>query len=322
MSVNKFEIKLLKGRSFGKLFIAISIVFIGINDIPAQDFEIKHEIQDASGWFGGDDRPYPASNRTVGNGQSVFVDSTILLKEFSFYFTGTFKSPAAWFESFDITGHEVTIVLNIRDSSGVILQTEEVVLPETFDGGWATWSNIDLEVNAKTTLLFTSYLLGAKSTSRYFNGIGADSGASYEFGERYTKQLGEGIPGDIEDWDGWTLHPWDSNFRLHGTLQTSGFKYDISNLATDILYQNYPNPFRHETLITYHIKRSTFVTLRIYNVLGECVAALVDQEQSAGEYEVNWFGNDLKGIPLQEGIYFYHLITENSREAKSIMLLR
>lgn len=68
------------------------------------------------------------------------------------------------------------------------------------------------------------------------------------------------------------------------------------------LYQNYPNPFNPTTTISYSISVESFTTLKIYDILGNEVTTLINEEQSAGEYEVNFNGNDLIG-----GIYLYSL---------------
>ena len=91
-----------------------------------------------------------------------------------------------------------------------------------------------------------------------------------------------------------------------------------------ILYQNYPNPFNPTTKIKYSIPRSTEyysvlqnVTLKIYDILGNEVATLVNEEKPAGIYEV-----DFNASKLVSGIYFYRLTTPNNSETKSMILLK
>ena len=83
-----------------------------------------------------------------------------------------------------------------------------------------------------------------------------------------------------------------------------------SNLNTFILEQNYPNPFNPSTKIKFTIssviasvaKQSQLVTLKVFNVLGNEVATLVDEYKPAGTYEIKF---DASGLP--SGIYFYQL---------------
>ena len=76
-----------------------------------------------------------------------------------------------------------------------------------------------------------------------------------------------------------------------------------------ILEQNYPNPFNPSTKIEFRIADFGFVSLKVYDVLGNEVATLVDEEKPAGEYEVEFSSHSgLSGISdLPSGIYFYQL---------------
>ncbi len=83
------------------------------------------------------------------------------------------------------------------------------------------------------------------------------------------------------------------------------------------LAQNYPNPFNPSTVINYSLPKSQMVTLRVYNILGQEVATLVNQEQSAGNYQVT-FNADR----LSSGVYFYSIRTGNFTAVKKMMLLK
>ena len=83
-----------------------------------------------------------------------------------------------------------------------------------------------------------------------------------------------------------------------------------------VLYQNYPNPFNPSTKIKYTIPSVTLsevegsrVTLKVYDVLGNEVATLVNEEKPAGNYEVEFNSNSSEGWKLASGIYFYKLQT-------------
>ncbi|MBN1465591.1 T9SS type A sorting domain-containing protein [candidate division KSB1 bacterium] len=64
--------------------------------------------------------------------------------------------------------------------------------------------------------------------------------------------------------------------------------------------KNHPNPFSARTTITYHVSSSSYVTIRVYNCAGQCVAELVNAHQDAGEHAVLWEAGDVSA-----GIYFY-----------------
>jgi hypothetical protein len=84
-----------------------------------------------------------------------------------------------------------------------------------------------------------------------------------------------------------------------------------------LLSQNYPNPFNPTTKIIYAIPQLSFVTLKVYDVLGKEVAALVNQEKPTGSYEVNFNGSE-----LTSGIYFYRLQAGDYLETKKMILLK
>jgi len=88
------------------------------------------------------------------------------------------------------------------------------------------------------------------------------------------------------------------------------------------LSQNYPNPFNPETKIEYALKKTGHVTLYIYNVLGEKVKTLLDQDQPAGFYQINWDGKNDNGKPISSGIYLYKLEVNGFSEAKRMLLLK
>lgn len=83
------------------------------------------------------------------------------------------------------------------------------------------------------------------------------------------------------------------------------------------LYQNYPNPFNPTTKIKYSIPQTSFVTLKVYDILGRGVTTLVNEEKPVGNYEVEFSSN-----ALANGIYFYRLQTGNFVETKKMILLK
>jgi len=75
------------------------------------------------------------------------------------------------------------------------------------------------------------------------------------------------------------------------------------DLPKDFLLQsNYPNPFNPSTTIEFALPKSAFVTLKIYNLLGEVVATLIAEQRAAGIHQLNW---DARG--LASGVYLYRL---------------
>ncbi|CUT02297.1 carbohydrate-binding module family 20 domain-containing protein [Candidatus Chrysopegis kryptomonas] len=83
------------------------------------------------------------------------------------------------------------------------------------------------------------------------------------------------------------------------------------------LYQNYPNPFNPTTTIKYSIPNTERVTLKIYNILGQEVATLIDEEQKPGVYELKFDATN-----LASGVYFYRLQAGKFNAVKKMMLVK
>jgi len=148
------------------------------------------------------------------------------------------------------------------------------------------------------------------------------------------------------------LYKLDSSYnvvdsiKFSGTFRWSGFKfynnniylimYDAASNRTTVykvnrftyadkpeiptkftLYQNYPNPFNPSTTISYDLPVRARVKLVIYNLLGQEVATLVNDEQEPGRYSVNF---DASGLP--SGIYFYRLEAGKFVEQKKMILIK
>lgn len=90
------------------------------------------------------------------------------------------------------------------------------------------------------------------------------------------------------------------------------------------LHQNYPNPFNSITVIGYSLLEDgpCPTTLRIYNVLGEEVRTLVNEEQGPGSYEVVWNGKDDQRREVGSGVYLCHLRCGELSQIRKIVLLR
>jgi hypothetical protein len=90
-------------------------------------------------------------------------------------------------------------------------------------------------------------------------------------------------------------------------------------LPTDFnLHQNFPNPFNPSTTIRFDVPQSSLVSLKVYNLLGEVVATIVDGENlSQGSYQVTWDSQN-----LASGIYLYQLETKDVTVSKKMILLK
>lgn len=136
----------------------------------------------------------------------------------------------------------------------------------------------------------------------------------------------------------WSVYPVPENLRYSNTaLQTagtdgkalgdlnwypeqliSGVQQMPNSVPTKFdLSQNYPNPFNPTTTIAYSIPRGTFVSLKVFNVLGQEVATLYNGFQKAGSYKV-----DFDASKLSSGVYLYRLQSNSYAETKKMILMK
>ncbi len=88
------------------------------------------------------------------------------------------------------------------------------------------------------------------------------------------------------------------------------------------LGQNYPNPFNPTTTISYALPSNAYVKLMVYNVLGQKVKTLVDEEQAAGYKQVVWNGQNDRGEQVGSGIYFYRIQAGDFTKTAKMSLLK
>lgn len=97
--------------------------------------------------------------------------------------------------------------------------------------------------------------------------------------------------------------------------------YDVSNSSYNPddykLYQNFPNPFNPATIISYKLNQGGFVTLKVYNLVGQIVSVLVSENQESGTYTKQFDASSLSA-----GIYLYKLQVNNFTSVKRMTLIK
>ncbi len=163
---------------------------------------------------------------------------------------------------------------------------------------------------------------------------GSDTQAAGRRRVRYVRKNGDGTwPATykmgLDVWNDVLLTPLVVETRDGGPIDdeipcdigTSVEMADLSVPAEYKLEQNYPNPFNPMTTIEYSLKDAGYVTITVYNQLGQQVAQLVDQHQSAGHYKMIWNVSDsMRELP--SGIYFYRLKAGHFQDTKRLILLK
>jgi hypothetical protein len=161
-----------------------------------------------------------------------------------------------------------------------------------------------------------------------------NSGSAYIFRRDSSnwieKQKLTASDGAEDDWFGFSVSI-SGNYAIVGSLLdddngvSSGSAYIYSGFVMGVdenhisfaLSQNYPNPFNNSTIINYSIPNEGLVTLKVYDVLGSEVATLVNEEKTAGSYEVEFTGD---GLP--SGIYFYRFVAGSYIETRKMILIK
>jgi len=131
--------------------------------------------------------------------------------------------------------------------------------------------------------------------------------------------IGGGGTDDVRDFSIYGNH---CDLVGDATLELSNIWTGIGESDSEVpnsffVYQNYPNPFNPNTALSFVIGQSSFVKLKIYDVLGNEVATLVNEEKPAGTYEVTWYAGD-----LPSGLYFYQLRAGDYVAAKKMLLIK
>ncbi|MCU0415384.1 MAG: T9SS type A sorting domain-containing protein [Ignavibacteriaceae bacterium] len=133
----------------------------------------------------------------------------------------------------------------------------------------------------------------------------------------YLESRGTPIAGISFDFD------WDSRKPLTPDIGADEFNgivgvEDEGTIPTEFaLEQNYPNPFNPSTTFRYSVPTQSKVVIKVFDVLGNEIATLMDEEKSVGTYELTW-----NAANLSSGIYFYQLKASDYVQTRKMILLK
>jgi hypothetical protein len=104
----------------------------------------------------------------------------------------------------------------------------------------------------------------------------------------------------------------------------------ITNIGSDnctelldfSLNQNYPNPFNSTTTIEYSLQKDSFVSLKVYDILGNEIATLVNNEKPAGKYTLTFNADSINKTTIASGIYIYQLYNGTNLHSKKMTYLK
>jgi photosystem II stability/assembly factor-like uncharacterized protein len=182
----------------------------------------------------------------------------------------------------------------------------------------STWSlltnGLPMSVHASSFLSSGNYLFAATPAGVF---VSADNGDNW-------KNANIGIPPNT----GVSSLAIVSNNMFAAVDIGAVYKRPLSELLTDVkndvtvlkeflLKQNYPNPFNPSTKINFELPKSTFVLLRVFDLLGREIATLMNKEFSAGHHEVSFDGSN-----LPSGIYVYRIQAGEYTSVKKMILMK
>jgi hypothetical protein len=102
--------------------------------------------------------------------------------------------------------------------------------------------------------------------------------------------------------------------EIHGSDEARPSQFSLS--------QNYPNPFNPITNFQFTLPKSVHVKIEIFNIVGQKVKTLMDQDMKPGVYQADWDGKDESGNPVSTGVYFYKVQAGDFSDMKKMVLLK
>ncbi|MFA7421894.1 MAG: FlgD immunoglobulin-like domain containing protein, partial [Melioribacteraceae bacterium] len=187
-------------------------------------------------------------------------------------------------------------------------------------------------INSTTAVL--SWLLPTKSTSALKYDVQYSKTADFSNAQAIRSLEKENI--EIKNLDKNSVYYWRVSSTTNSGL-TSNYSAPTSfNTGKNVtaveeevviptkfsLEQNYPNPFNPTTLISYALPSNSFVTLKVYDMLGREIKTLVSKEVAAGSYSVNWNGDDNFGNKVSTGAYVYRITAGDFVSVKKMLLIK
>src|SRR5690606_18727126 len=204
-------------------------------------------------------------------------------------------------------------LLNTSNGGGVFPSPPEVIYPsnnqvissDTVNLIWNSETDIlNYELNISEDSTFQNYI-DTLITDTSFTLVNLEPNKNYYWRVRALNNIG---------WGGY------SSIGRFNTFVTD-VEYYSDNLVDFFLSQNYPNPFNPVTTIQYALKSRKLVTLKVYDMLGNELATLINEEKHPGVYEIE-FNPTSDIMNLASGIYYYQLKAGSFVETKKMIYLK
>lgn len=155
-------------------------------------------------------------------------------------------------------------------------------------------------------MIYSNESSGEQVEFKYYN---AELNLIYDISERLDFEVDASL-GQVQ-----------SPFKFTAQIQL-GVEANGELPTTYDLLQNYPNPFNPQTTIKYSIPKTGNIKLQIFNINGQLVRTLIDNQLAAGFYRLSWDGRDENGVRVPSGVLFYRLLADGYIAQKKMILLK
>ena len=221
-----------------------------------------------------------------------------------------------------VTISVVDVVFNDDKQHGVMVGADWPYIKVTSNGG-NNWVTVNTGININGTLASwvsgTDVVFICAQTSPSNQGIirSDDNGLTWYQQETPIQTIVE--VDNIKYGDAIYAYAVTSNGSILKSVQSvvTIVESEITPNDNYKLNQNYPNPFNPSTKIKYSVSQMSNVVIKVYDVLGNEIETLVNEEKPIGAYEITWYAES-----LPNGIYFYQLRAGNFVETKKMVLMK
>ena len=247
--------------------------------------------------------------------KTTILDTTVIINDKPYFMYEWDENMVSLFSFLRFSEHDSTYY--IYSKNGIYPNTEAPY----YKVGWEVGDTIDSypdqapgEYLGWVERTYETNVFGTKMTVREItmDYIGILTSTSI-----WTDEIGM-LYRDIDGWVTDVLKGCVINGKVYGDTNyvTSVREDDVMEMKYE-LYQNYPNPFNPTTNIEYSVPSTEYVSLKVFDILGREVAALVNEQKSAGNYKVNFNASN-----LSSGVYIYRLQVNDFVTSKKMMLIK
>ncbi len=152
--------------------------------------------------------------------------------------------------------------------------------------------------------------------------------ASYQSDNRLAGKGTTSAPSQYDFIDNTISAGADYDYRL-SEVNINGEKSEIGTTSvvaatpsTTQLFAAYPNPFNPSTTLNYSLAKDSHVTMAVYDILGREIKSLVNQQQSAGQYSIQWDGSTEAGTSTPSGTYLVRMQTGNTSQVQKVLFMK